>query len=134
MAKSKTPMLVLPCTWGTAGIGKETHRLGTRIARSSLTLSRADKELCGKRLTCVIVAVPGNDNPDQPGLPGSDAEVSNNASIDVKSLHVTKKYISFGLTFSPDDMPGNRLQEFVARAGRIEVMEIAAIPDGGEDE
>lgn len=134
MAKKKDPMLVLPCTWGNASIGLTVNRIAVKIVRSALSLSKADKEICGKRLRMNIVAAAGNANPEQEAIPGAEAESNAEVVVDIKSGGWSKRYINFGLTFDKDGMPGEKLEEFAGRAGRIEVMEIGAIPDGEVDE
>ena len=135
MAKrSATPaVLEIPLSWGDVSIGESTCRIGCTVQRDKLTLSKADAQLCGKRLVGRIVAVPGSDNPEQRQLIADETEVA--GAFDVKRISFNKKALSFGLTFSIESVRVEDLAHFAKRAGRIVVEEITDIPaDDAEGE
>lgn len=145
MAKKKTESngatlaLDLIVSFGNVSIGDKTARIGVAVDRSSLTVSNADKSLCGRRLTGKIVSQPAGDAPGQETLPGFESGNTDLAtSFDVKSFSVTPKNIAFGLTFSLRDLDIGLLGNFAKRNGRLQVSEITDLPEdeegGGDSE
>lgn len=147
MAKRKKPepeadyMLVIPVTYGDVGIGDETARIGVSVERKWLPLGKADQHLTNKRLIGAITAVPGSDNPDQQQLISDEAIVR--AAFDVKGFRVTRKFITFGVTFALASVDVELLSHFAKRSGHFKVEEFTDIPKpekaaapaggGGED-
>ena len=135
MAKSKKtdPALAIDVavSFGDVSIGDEICRLGLRILRTELSVSNADKMLVGKRLVGKIVAMAGNDNPDQPSL-GMGTEEEINGAFDVKSIGVTRKKITTGLSFSIASIDVSVLAHFAKRSGRLQIEKIDDIPAKGQ--
>jgi hypothetical protein len=70
--------LQLPVQWGNLNVGDETARLGLSVHRGSLTVSQADRHLCGKRLRLKTLARGNGAQASQeaiPGLDGGDVEL-----------------------------------------------------------
>lgn len=140
MAKKKaeetaTPILELAVSFGNVNVGDKTARVGVTIPRSSLSVSSADKNLCGKRLTVHLLARAGGGQADQesiPGLEGADLELSGVA--DVKGFGVGPKTISAGLTFSIESIDVPTLARMAKRDGVVTVVGIQDIPEGEEGE
>lgn len=137
--QAKSYFLDIPCTWGNVNIGDETVRLGVRVSRDSLSVTQADKNLCGKRIVAKAVARAGDGQPGQaslPGTEGSDAEVE--AAFDVKSIGVSIKNIAFGITAKIASVGLAQLCQFSKRGGMLHIESVAAIPDeesgSGEDD
>jgi hypothetical protein len=131
--------LTLPVGYGNVTIGTETARLGITISRSNLDAATADRNLCGRRLTGKIIAVPKGHRGDERPLPGFDDTREIEGVFDVKSIGLTTKVIRAGLTFSLDKLDVPTLAAFAQRDGRIVITEITAIPDDdgrddGDDE
>lgn len=120
--------LTIPVSFGDVSIGETTCRIAVTVARKDLTLTKADSQVCAKRLVGSIVCVPGNNNPDQPPLGGMDAETSVPGAFDVKRISFNKKTIAFGLTFSIESVNIEDLAHFAKRSGKILVTEIIDIP------
>jgi hypothetical protein len=131
-AKSKSKAdssfeLDLPVSFLGVSIGDGTARVGVSVARPILSLSAADRSLCGRRLTGKIVLRPAGEDPNQTTLfDGVDHEVS--ATFDVKRFGVSPKAFSFGLTFPLIEINVSELAVFAKKEGRLQVGEIAAIP------
>ena len=134
MAKNKTVLLELPVAFGNISIGDKTARVGVTISRGNLTPSKADKELCGKRLIGQIVAVPEGTQPENEPLPGMNGDISLAGAFDVKGFGVTSKHITLGLTFAIKSIKVEDLAHFAKRDGRIVVNETQALSEDDEDE
>jgi hypothetical protein len=137
MAKKKEEyVLELDVKYGNVNIGMDTCRLGITIERSKLSISQADRNLCGKRLVGMILARAGEAQAGQDSLPGIDADVSIDAAFDVKSFGVTRRNISAGLTFALASVNVETLSHFAGRQGTFSVTGIGDIPkeDEGEGE
>ena len=73
--------------FGGVSIGDGTGRLGVKVSRQQLTLAKADRTLCGRRLTGRVVLTPGGEDPDQQHLfEGTKRQI--NATFDVKRFGV----------------------------------------------
>jgi hypothetical protein len=136
MAKKKTEELVLELDvkYGNVNIGIDTCRLGITIERAKLTISQADKSLCGKRLVGTILARAGEAQSGQDSIPGIDADVSIEAAFDVKSFGVTRQSISAGLTFALASVNVETLSHFAGRQGTFSVTGIGEIPEAEGNE
>lgn len=140
MAKKKdaeAPILELPVSFGNVNVGDKTARVGVTVPRTSLSVSSADKNLCGKRLTVHLLARAGDGQAGQesiPGLEGADLELSGVA--DVKGFGVGPKTISAGLTFSIESIDVPTLARMAKRDGVVTVVGIQDIPEGeqGDEE
>jgi hypothetical protein len=133
--KADAAQLELPVAYGNVSIGEETASITAFVDRKFLTLTQADRTLCGKRLAGKITAQPGNDNPEQPSLM-EDAGDELASVFDTRSFRVTPKGISFGLSFKIESVDVTVLAHFAKRAGRLTVESVSDIPeedDGGEE-
>jgi len=116
--------------FGNVNIGDKTARIGITVDRGNLSVSQADQSLCGRRLTGTLIAQPDGDAPGQETFPGMDSgNTELNGSFDVKGFNVTAKNISFGLTFSLKDLEMELLGHFAKRNGRLNITEVAELPD-----
>jgi hypothetical protein len=129
MAKPKVEaVLEVPVTYGDVSIGAETCRIGITVDRTKLTISSADRNLCGKLLTGTILARAGGAQAEQGSLPDMDADVSLAATFNVKGFGVKRKAITAGLTFAIASIDVEKLSQFAGRQGVFTVDEIADIP------
>jgi hypothetical protein len=132
MAKAKEAaalaVLDLPVGFGNVSIGDETARIGIRVERKFLSLKKADENLCGRRLWGKIVArSSGQAEQDSiPGMDGQDSEVQ--ATFDVKGFGVSKKSVSFGLTFALESVDVQTLSLFAKRSGKLVVTGVEDMP------
>ena len=137
MSKAKEAVAELAVTWSNVNIGDATARVGFRVPRRELSLSKADMVLCEKRLRVTIVAR-SSGGPDQESLPGAEADTTIAGTADVRSFGVGKKHISAGLTFNLEEIDVSELALFAKRDGRLRVEAVGDIPenadDGGEEE
>lgn len=144
MAKTKTkpekngvttgPMLEIACSYANVNIGDKTARLGISTSRGNLTVSQADKQLCGKRLTGKLLARRGGGGSDQQSLPGAEDDIEIQAVFDVKGFGVTGKNISFGATFALASIDVETLAHFAKTSGIVYILEAADIPEGEEED
>lgn len=136
MAKKTTTfpyLLEIPCEYGSVSIGDKTCRIGLTVSRGDLELSRADKNICGRRLAGRILAR-SSGGPNQESLPGLDQDSQVDGVFDVKTISINREYLSFGLTFSRADVDTESLAQFPKREGVFYVQESMSIPEGGEED
>jgi hypothetical protein len=129
MAKKKELLLDIPVAFGNVSIGDLTARLGVTIDRGSLTVSKADKDLCCRRLTGKIIARPNGVKGDQDPLPGVGDDFELKGIFDVKGFSTTGKKIGVGLTFSLDGIDVSNLAHFAKREGMLQVDGIEDLPE-----
>jgi hypothetical protein len=134
MAKAKDSLLDIPVQFGKVSIGANTASIPLKCDRASLSVSKADKHMCGHRLSGVILA--SDSQPDQghfPGMDGATGELE--AVFDVKGFAVKPKHLSFGLSLSIKDVDMSGLAHFANRQGRFIIYSAEAIPDdeGGDE-
>ena len=114
-------------------IGDGTGRVGVKISRNQLSLGKADRTLCGRRLTGKITLVTNGEDVDQALLfEGARQEV--NATFDVKRFGVAPDWISCGLTFPLLEIDCRELAAFAKKQGRLIVDEIELIPSRHPDD
>ena len=137
MAKAKPEsILELPVTFGGLSVGDKTCRIGMSVSRQNYSVSKADKQLCDRRLTVTLLARSNKAAADQQSLPGMDNDREVEGVIDVKGFAVNGKAISFGGTFCIKDVDLETLTHFPKRDGRMTVTGVEDIPDGegGDDD
>ncbi len=135
MAKKKVEaVLKVPVAFSNVNIGDETARVGISIGRGHLTVSQADKHLCGKRLTGTILARSNGATAEQGSLPGLDDDTEIRGIFDVKGFSASLKKISTGLTFALASVDIEKLSHFAKREGQLSVENIEALPEGEDDE
>lgn len=128
-SKGKKPDgLELLVDFGGVSIGETTARLGVKIARPQLTITKADQTFTGKRLSVVVQL--GNPDPDQKKLFDVVTEVA--GSVDVKRLGVNVDEYATGLTFNLADVDVATLAKFSKGKGRLRVLAVEDLPDEGE--
>lgn len=126
--KTKADTLELLVDFGGVSIGETTARLGVKIARPQLTITKADATFTGKRLSVVVQL--GNPDPDQKKLFDVVTEVG--GSVDVKRLGVNVDEYSTGLTFNLADVDVATLAKFSKGKGRLRVLAVEDLPDEAE--
>lgn len=131
-AKAAKDTLELVVEFGGVSIGETTARLGVKIPRQQLTISRADATFTAKRLAVVVQL--GNPDPDQKKL--FDVVVEVRGTVDVKRLGVSADEYSTGLTFNLADVDVATLARFSKGQGRLSVLSVEELPepDGEADE
>jgi len=127
-SKKKSDALELLVDFGGVSIGETTARLGVKIARPQLTITKADATFTGKRLSVVVQL--GNHDPDQKKLFDVVTEVG--GSVDVKRLGVNVDEYSTGLTFNLADVDVATLAKFSKGKGRLRVLAVEDLPDEAE--
>lgn len=134
MAKSKA-LFYLAVTWGNVNIGEKTARVGAVVKRPTLTPTIADRNLCDRRLIGKIMARAADAQSEQGSLPGAEGnDVEVKGVFDCKGFNVSKKNISFGLTFSLADIQIEDLAHFAKRSGILTIDEIDDIPEEVDEE
>ena len=128
------PAIDLPVEFGTLSIGDGTTRLGVKISRTKMSLSAADKSLCGRRLTGKVMLIPGTDDPDQTYLVDDMGKHEVESVFDVKRFSVGPEYIGCGLTFARLEIDCNELALFAKKQGRLVVDVIDEIPAPRKDD
>lgn len=125
---SDEQVLNVPCSFGTVGFGKDTARIGIKVAREQLGLDQADELLCGMRLTGKLTA--DKSDPDQMQLPGMEGSHDSVAgTFDVKSISLKPDEIGFGATFSVASVDQHALIALRSRTGRIVISSAEELPD-----
>lgn len=125
----------LPVDFAGVSIGDGTCRVGIRIPRGEMKLSKADQMLCGRRLTGRIVLTPNGESANQMYMfKGLKHEIA--GTFDIKGYSVRPDWISCGLTFAMSEIDPRELASFAKRQGRLLVQGVTDIPTarGGEDE
>ncbi len=126
--------LEIPVSFGNVSFGDHTASVSCKASRSNLSVTQADRSLCGKRLTGTILARPEGSGSDQPGLLGTDGDLEVAGVFDVDGFGVKTVNISFTVSFSLKDIDRATFSEFAKRNGRIEISEIASIDDEEESD
>ncbi len=129
-AKPKTEPLEIPCEFGGVSLGDSTCRLGIRITRDSLSLTKADQFLCGRRIGGTIILSGRKDSPGQKKM--FDSSLSIRGVFDVKRIGVSPGEISCGLTFSKADVDVATLSNFAKGQGLIRIANVEELPTGDE--
>lgn len=122
-------ILDLVVNFGQMGAGDKTARLGIVVSRDKLSVPKAEKQFCEKRLTCVLVMASDGAHPDQGSLGGINDEMELKAVFDVKSIRFTADEISFGLTGALGSLDVGKLAKFAKKQGRLIVNEVSDIPE-----
>ncbi len=126
--------MTLPVDFAGVSIGDGTCRVGIRIPRGELSLAKADKTLCGRRLTGRIVLTPNGESPNQMYM-FEDLKHEIRGTFDIKGYNVRPDWISCGLTFAMSEIDPRELASFAKRQGRLLVQGVTDIPTAkGEDE
>ena len=131
MAASLDEKLTLPVSFGSVGFAKSA-RIGVSCLREDLTVSRADKLLCGRRLTLRLTAVPRGENPDQATLEGFDEKLEMSCVADVKRIGVGVDELSFGLTLALKGLDRDMVANFAGRTGKLQIKSSEPISDDDE--
>lgn len=140
MAKAKVEVEVetvldVPVQFSAVGIGEDTARVGVKMERKTLRLTKADAVLCGHRITGKIVVTDGQSADDQGKLEGMedcDVIAGVEGTFDVKSIRASAKYIGCSLTFSLPDVDVGVLAKFAKRTGRLTITEVCPLEDKGK--
>lgn len=114
-------------------IGEGTARVGIRVLREWMTITKADEALCGRRLTGRIVRLKDGEDPNQTLMLDEDRHQIV-GSFDVKSFGVNQKAISCGLTFSTKDIDIRELGFFAKQSGRLIVDQIIDLESVDDEE
>jgi hypothetical protein len=126
--QSDNGVLDLIVAFGNQGAGDKTARIGVSVPRSLLTISKAEKQFCEKRLTCCLVMAADGASPEQGSLGDMVPDIELEAVFDVKSIRFTADEISFGLTGALGSLDVGQLARFAKKQGRLIVNEVAEIP------
>lgn len=123
----------LPVGFGQVSVGDKVARIGIHISRGNITVAKADKLLCCRRLTGTIYSTPQKDAPGQTTLPGTESAHEVEGTFDVKQIGCTGKHITAGLTFSIKDVDLQELVQMAKQDGRM-VIEKTEPLDGDDEE
>jgi len=113
-------------------IGDGTARVGVKISRNQLSLTKADQSLCGRRITGQIVLTPGGDDPDQTYM-FDDLKHKIVSTFDIKSFSTRPDWFSCGITFALQEIDCRELGLFAKKQGRLIASDVQLIP-GKADE
>ena len=128
---ANSSVLDVPVEFGGLSIGDVTARIGVRIDREHMNIVAADECFTGKRLSVVVSL--GSSDPEQKELFKNRLfEVT--GSVDVKRLGVTAAQFSAGLTFNLESIDVATIAKFSKGKGRLNVFEVAALPDGHDSD
>lgn len=116
----------LPVSFGGVSIGESTARLAMKIDRQHLRITRADKLLCGRRLTGKVELGGNEDSPSQTTM--FEKEMSVDATFDIHRFGVTETHFTTGATFKLKEIAVGDLAKFSKGAGRLVVDEVIDIP------
>lgn len=129
-AKSANDDVVIPCEFGGVSLGDQTCRLGVRIGRDNLSITKADQFLCGRRINGIITLSGKKDSPGQQHLFKSALQIR--GIFDIKRIGLSPSEISCGLTFNKADTDVAVLANFAKGAGSITIDSVEELPDGTE--
>jgi hypothetical protein len=129
-----TEKVELPVAYGNVSIGDKSARLGVTVSAGNLTPNQANKLLVGRRLTGQVLARLGNGQPGQGSIPGLEKDPKLAGVFDVKSVGMTPKSYTFGLTFSLDKLDVEMLSHFAKREGILTVKDVEDLPEPIEPE
>src|SRR5579863_4617574 len=104
MAKKEEAVLELPVTFGGLSVGDKTCRIGMSVSRANYSVTKADRQLCERRLTVELIARSNGATAGQESLPGMDNDRTVSGVCDVKGFSASGKAISFGATFVLNDV------------------------------
>lgn len=129
MAKT---LLDIPVTFGGVSIGDTTARLGVKVDRSVLSISKADELLVERRITG-SVAIGGADDSAGQRTFWDMTEYAISAVADCKRIGIGGEQISFGLTFGIRDVDVATLAKLSKGTGRLKVENVGEIPHDATD-
>ena len=136
MAKSKPDAILdIPVSFGKVSIGSNSASIPLKCDRSALSVNKADKNMCGHRLTGKIVA--SDSQPEQGHFEGMDGHTGElEATFDVKGFTVKPKHLGFSLSLSIKDVDMASLAHFANRQGRlvVDIVEVLQDEDDEEDD
>jgi hypothetical protein len=131
VAKSKkaesSGVLDLPCEFSGVSIGDGTANIGLRISKQLLNIMAAEEALCGRRLNGTIFRCPPGADPNQTSFEFGPETDSIESVFDVKRFSSSPKFISFGLTFSLQEIDAEVLSHFAKASGRVRIDQVQAI-------
>jgi len=131
--KNDSEVMEIPCEFGGVSLGDATCRLGIRITRDSLSLTKADQYLCGRRIGgTIVLSGRKTDSPGQKKM--FDSSLSIRGVFDVKRIGVSPGEISCGLTFSKADVDVATLSNFAKGQGVIRIANVEALPTDEESD
>lgn len=134
MAKSKTPVLEVPVSFGGVSIGEKTARVSMKIQRGDcgLDIVAAEDLFCGRRLTGKIQLGGKADTPGQTKFIETDVVVD--GTFDIHRFGVTPEAFTTGATFSLKEIEIGDLAQFSKGQGRMVVESNDEIPTDVVDE
>ena len=130
MAKSKTvkPLFKAAVRYGGGGWGKQSGRLGVKIASSLCTPKIRDELFVNATLRVLISLDPQTD--DQPALPGLENEYpTTEITVKVNQYSTNDSDVSFGMTFDAAQMDAAFLKAVSHAPGSLYVLSVTANED-----
>jgi hypothetical protein len=124
--------LTLPVSFGGVSVRDKTARIGVDISRQQMTLTNADKNLCGRRLVGSILARPEGAAAEQDGMFDGDGDTVLEGIFDVKAFGVHSKHYSAGLTFALEELSAEDRQAltyFAKREGLLLIDNLQQLPE-----
>ena len=128
MVKPADDVIKLFVKFGNVNLGEHTARLGVTVTRNQLTLSRADKTFCNRRLD-VTIALGAHDEAAEQTKLIEDADYEITGSADVKGVKVSEDEYKIGLTFSKKDVSVEDLSRFASGSGHFTIRSAGDIPE-----
>lgn len=116
------------CEFGGVTYGKNTVRVGVKIERGDVPMSRWEERLCDKRIECRLVLGHKDEAAGQAGLVDDDGvEVA--GVVDIKTISLSGGVVSFGATFQKDDADEQDATRLACRPGRFIATKVGSIPE-----
>jgi hypothetical protein len=131
VSKQKTvkPLFKAAVRYGGGGWGKQSGRLGVKIASSLCTPKIRDELFVNATLRVVISLDPQTG--DQPAIPGLENEYpTTEITVKVNQYSTNDSDVSFGMTFDAAQMDAAFLKAVSHAPGSLYVLSVTANEDG----
>lgn len=116
------------CEFGGVTYGKNTVRVGVKIERGDVPMSRWEERLCDKRVECILRLGHKDEAAGQSALVDDDpVEVA--GVVDIKTISLSGGVVSFGATFAKDDADEQDATRLACRPGRFIATKVGSIPE-----
>jgi hypothetical protein len=123
-------MYKLEASFGSVNFGDTSASCSVKIPLSEFSLAKAHKDFCERRLKGEINAKgAAGDAAAQGTLEGMDDDVKIKGVFDVAKISVSKKMVSFTVSFSLRDIDRAQLSNIAKRNGFLIVNTVEDIPE-----
>lgn len=126
-------VLDIPVEFGNVSIGDGVARLGMKVVKERLSVTKAEKTLVARRLAGKVIMLPPDSDPKQAYFEGMDVTCEVDGVFDSAGYRSSEKHISFGVSFSRREIDTNTLADFARHSGRFVAFSADEIPDDEKD-